>query len=125
MNIGIINTYYGKTTGPQRLDQMLADICSINPNLNTKLYQSNKFTAQQIKQEKLDYILTFGGTKTEDDFVRNIHTQNPIPILYLVCPGNTNAQQRCHELTTKGIETYPLSNLEDLMSRLLDIGRHH
>ncbi len=124
MNIGIINTYYGKINSP-RLDQILADMCSINPNTNTKIYQSNKFTAQQIQQDKLKYILTFGGTKIEDDFVKNIHNQNPIPLLYLLCPGNTNEQQRNHELTTKGIETYYLSNIEELMMRLLDIGRYH
>ncbi|OGI64936.1 hypothetical protein A2642_02425 [Candidatus Nomurabacteria bacterium RIFCSPHIGHO2_01_FULL_39_10] len=123
MNIGIINTYYGKINGPMRLDQMLADFCSINPNLNTKLYQSNIFKPHQVQQDRLDYILTYGGTKTEDNFVKKLHTQNPVPILYLLCPGNTNIQQRYHELTTTGIETY--HDIEELMSRLLDIGRHH
>lgn len=108
-----------------RLDQMLADICSVNPNLQPKRYQSNRFTVEQIQQDKLSYILTFGGTKTEKDFVENIHRQNPVPIIYLLCQENMNAQQRYNELTRKGIETYHLLNVEDLMMRLLDIGRYH
>ncbi len=125
MNIGIINTYHGLSKGPMKLDQMLADICSVNPDTQTKIYQSNIFKAHQIKKDQLDYILTFGGSKTEDNFVEKIHAQNPIPILYLVIPGNTNAQKRAEELTKKGIETYILENVDELMTRVLDIGRYH
>jgi len=125
MNIGIINTYHGKSNTSMRLDQMLADICRINPDNNTTIYQSTQFKPEQIQQDKLDYILTFGGTKNEDDFVEDIHNKNQIPILYLLCPGNTNPQQRYQNLTKKGIETHLLANIEELMMRLMDIGRYH
>jgi len=125
MNIGIINTYHGINKEPRKLENMLADICSVNPNLRPKKYESNLFKIHQIQKDKLDYILTFGGSKTEDNFVEKIHNQNSVPIIYLVIPGNTNAQQRYDELTRIGIEVYHLSNTEELIDRLIDIGRHH